>query len=256
MLCEKVFSLNARLIIYHVLKKCKHFFKKILFFLLPTILPFIFRPPKPIPEEILNVQDAYLQAMLEEKGIVSLSGMTPLQQGIYLWKGDITRISSDAIVNPANSTMLGCFIPCHGCINNAIHSAAGIQLRLECSRIMEQQAKPETAGRAKITAAYNLPCRYILHTVGPLKCRKVSEKDCRLLASSYRSCLEIATARHLKSIAFCCISKGEFHFPSERAAEIAIQTVQDFIKQNKNNPEVIFNVFEDNDFGIYKRLLQ
>lgn len=190
--------------------------------MLPTILPFIFRPPKPIPEEILNVQDAYLQAMLEEKGIVSLSGMTPLQQGIYLWKEDITRISSDDIVNPANSTMLGCFIPCHGCINNAIHSAAGIQLRLECSRIMEQQAKPETAGRAKITAAYNLPCRYILHTVGPLKCRKVSEKDCRLLASSYRSCLEIATARHLKSIAFCCISKGEFHFPSERAAEIAI----------------------------------
>lgn len=108
--------------------------------MLPTILPFIFRPPKPIPEEILNVQDAYLQAMLEEKGIVSLSGMTPLQQGIYLWKEDITRISSDDIVNPANSTMLGCFIPCHGCINNAIHSAAGIQLRLECSRIMEQPA--------------------------------------------------------------------------------------------------------------------
>lgn len=213
------------------------------------------RPPKTVSKEFLTVQDAYLQDELKGKGIVSLSELSPEQPGIYLWQGDITRLSADAIVNAANSAMLGCFVPCHGCIDNAIHSAAGVQLRLECSRIMEKQQTKEPAGRAKITKAYNLPCRYVLHTVGPIIYGEVTQRDCALLSDCYRSCLEIAAAYRLKSIAFCCISTGEFHFPNKRAAEIAIQTVKDYKKQNQNCPEVIFNVFKDYDYEIYKQLL-
>lgn len=213
------------------------------------------RPPKTVSKEFLTVQDAYLQDELKGKGIVSLSELSPEQPGIYLWQGDITRLSADAIVNAANSAMLGCFVPCHGCIDNAIHSAAGVQLRLECSRIMEKQQTKEPAGRAKITKAYNLPCRYVLHTVGPIIYGEVTQRDCALLSDCYRSCLELAAAYRLKSIAFCCISTGEFHFPNKRAAEIAIQTVKDYKKQNQNCPEVIFNVFKDYDYEIYKQLL-
>lgn len=213
------------------------------------------RPPKTVSKEFLTVQDAYLQDELKGKGIVSLSELSPEQPGIYLWQGDITRLSADAIVNAANSAMLGCFVPCHGCIDNAIHSAAGVQLRLECSRIMEKQQTKEPAGRAKITKAYNLPCHYVLHTVGPIIYGEVTQRDCALLSDCYRSCLELAAAYRLKSIAFCCISTGEFHFPNKRAAEIAIQTVKDYKKQNQNCPEVIFNVFKDYDYEIYKQLL-
>ena len=213
------------------------------------------RPPKTVSKEFLTVQDAYLQDELKGKGIVSLSELSPEQPGIYLWQGDITRLSADAIVNAANSAMLGCFVPCHGCIDNAIHSAAGVQLRLECSRIMEKQQTKEPSGRAKITKAYNLPCRYVLHTVGPIIYGEVMQRDCALLSDCYRSCLELAAAYRLKSIAFCCISTGEFHFPNKRAAEIAIQTVKDYKKQNQNCPKVIFNVFKDYDYEIYKQLL-
>ena len=151
--------------------------------------------------------------------------------------------------------MLGCFIPCHGCIDNAIHSAAGIQLRLECARIMAQQRTEEPTGKAKITKSYNLPCRYVLHTVGPIIRGTVTSEDCQLLAGCYRSCLELAAAHDLKSIAFCCISTGEFHFPNELAAEIAVQTVRDFQKDSQNHMEVIFNVFKDVDKEIYERFL-
>lgn len=151
--------------------------------------------------------------------------------------------------------MLGCFVPCHGCIDNAIHSAAGIGLRLECFRIMEKQKTEEPTGKAKITKAYNLPCRYVLHTVGPIIHGAVTVKDQNLLSDCYRSCLELAAAYHLKSVAFCCISTGEFHFPNEKAAEIAIQTVQDYQKENQNSLEVVFNVFKDSDYKIYKQLL-
>ena len=177
-----------------------------------------------------------------------------MQPGLYLWQGDITTLAVDAIVNAANSAMLGCFVPCHGCIDNAIHSAAGVQLRLECARIMAQQAE-EPTGRAKITRAYNLPCRYVLHTVGPIIDGQVTRQDRELLASCYRSCLELAATYGLKSIAFCCISTGEFHFPNELAAEIAIRTVKAFQQQNPNRMEVIFNVFKDCDYEIYKKLL-
>lgn len=213
------------------------------------------RPPKTASNEFLEIQDSYLQEECRRKGIISLSDISLEQPGIYLWQGDITRLSVDAVVNAANSAMLGCFVPCHGCIDNAIHSAAGVGLRLECYRIMEKQKTDEPTGKAKITKAYNLPCRYVLHTVGPIIYGNVTPQDCRLLSDCYCSCLELAAAYQLKSIAFCCISTGEFHFPNEKAAEIAIQTVQDFQKKNQNGLEVVFNVFQDSDYKIYKRLL-
>ena len=213
------------------------------------------RPPKTVSKEFLEVQDAYLQEECTEKGIVSLPDIPLAGPGIYLWQGDITRLSVDAVVNAANSSLLGCFVPCHGCIDNAIHSAAGVELRLECSRIMKKQKTEEPVGKAKITTAYNLPCRCVLHTVGPMIRGAVTVKDQNLLADCYRSCLELAAACQLKSIAFCCISTGEFHFPNERAAEIAIQTVQNYQEENQNNLEVVFNVFRDSDYRIYKRLL-
>lgn len=213
------------------------------------------RPPKTISEEFLEVQDAYLQEECRRKGVVSLSDISLTGPGIYLWQGDITRLSVDAIVNAANSAMLGCFVPCHGCIDNAIHSAAGVELRLECYRIMEKQKTEEPMGKAKLTKAYNLPCRYVLHTVGPIIYGEVTGKDCDLLSECYRSCLELAAAYQLKTIAFCCISTGEFHFPNEKAAAIAIQTVQDYQRKNQNGLEVVFNVFKDSDYQIYKQLL-
>lgn len=213
------------------------------------------RPPAPVSEDFLKVQDEYLQGVLAEKEVIRTADLTPVQPGLYLWQGDITTLAADAIVNAANSAMLGCFVPCHGCIDNAIHSAAGVQLRLECARIMAQQQGEEPTGRAKITRAYNLPCRYVLHTVGPIIDGRVTKQDRELLASCYRSCLELAAAHGLKSIAFCCISTGEFHFPNELAAEIAIRTVKTYQQQNPNRMEVIFNVFKDCDYEIYKKLL-
>lgn len=213
------------------------------------------RPPKNIENDFLSIQDAYLQAEQREKHIVSLTDLSPVQKGIYLWQGDITALKTDGIVNAANNALLGCFVPCHGCIDNAIHSAAGIQLRLECSRIMAAQKSAEPIGKAKITKAYNLPCRYVLHTVGPIIYDSVTEEDCGLLADCYRSCLELADACGLKSLAFCCISTGEFHFPNELAAEIAIRTVKEYQQKSESGLEVVFNVFKNEDYEIYKRLL-
>lgn len=213
------------------------------------------REPKEISQEFLEVQDAYLREELAQKGVVSLSDIPMIRPGIYLWQGDITRLSVDAVVNAANSALLGCFIPCHGCIDNAIHSAAGVELRLECARIMEKQKTEEPVGKAKITKAYNLPCRYVLHTVGPIIRGEVTQQDHERLSACYRSCLELASAYQLKSVAFCCISTGEFHFPNDQAARTAIQTVQDYQAENKNGPEVVFNVFKDSDYQIYSRLL-
>lgn len=214
------------------------------------------RPPVPASAEFLAVQDAYLQARLSERGVTRLGDLKPAQPGLYLWQGDITTLAVDAIVNAANSQMLGCFVPCHGCIDNAIHTYAGVQLRLECAEIMRKQGCEEETGRAKITKAYNLPCRFVLHTVGPIICGSVSKADRELLAGCYRSCLELAAGSDLRSVAFCCISTGEFHFPNELAAQIAIQTVTDWQKQNANQMEVIFNVFKDSDRKIYERLLR
>ena len=214
------------------------------------------RPPVPASAEFLEIQDAYLTERLAERGITRLEDLKPVQPGLYLWQGDITTLAADAIVNAANHQMLGCFVPCHGCIDNAIHTYAGVQLRLECAEIMERQGHEEETGHAKITKAYNLPCRFILHTVGPIIYGSVSEADRELLADCYRSCLDLAAEHGLRSVAFCCISTGEFHFPNELAAQIAIQTVTDWQRQNPNQMEVIFNVFKDSDREIYERLLR
>lgn len=214
------------------------------------------RPPAPVSEAFLDVQGAYLEERLAERGITSLNDLTPVRPGLYLWQGDITTLAVDAIVNAANSRMLGCFVPCHSCIDNAIHTYAGMQLRLECARIMEKQGGAEPAGKAKITKAYHLPCRYVLHTVGPIIDGEVTQAERDMLASCYRSCLNLAAANELHSVAFCCVSTGEYHFPNTMAAEIAIETVEAWRKQNKEPIEVVFNVFKDCDYAIYKRLLQ
>lgn len=214
------------------------------------------RPPVPASDEFLKVQDAYLQERLEDRGVTKLEDLTPVQPGLYLWQGDITTLAVDAIVNAANSQMLGCFVPCHGCIDNAIHTYAGVQLRLECAKLMTAQGKEEPTGKAKITKAYNLPCRYVLHTVGPIIYGAVTKADQEFLTGCYRSCLDLATAHGLRSVAFCCISTGEFHFPGKLAAEISIQTVKTWQQQNPDQIEVIFNVFKDSDYKIYKRLLR
>ena len=214
------------------------------------------RSPKPISEEFLRVQDDYLQEELSQKHITFVSDLLPLEPGIYVWQGDITTLACDAIVNAANSGMTGCYYPCHGCIDNAIHSYAGVQLRLECDAIIKAQGHEEPTGTAKITEAYNLPCRYVLHTVGPIITGSLKKQDEDLLASCYRSCLALAEEYGLKSIAFCCISTGEFRFPNQRAAEIAVETVREYRKQTGSEIEVIFNVFKDIDDDIYRELLE
>ena len=216
---------------------------------------FNIRMPRPVGQEFLAVQDAYLQEETQRKGITDFADLQPVQEGIYLWQGDITTLRCDAIVNAANSQMLGCFVPCHGCIDNAIHTFAGVQLRLACAELMQQQGHEEETGKAKITAAFNLPCRYVLHTVGPIVGGLLTKKDKDLLASCYRSCLELAEQNQIKSIAFCCISTGEFHFPNEKAAEIAIQTVTEYKERTDSKIEVIFNVFKETDLNIYRKLL-
>lgn len=213
------------------------------------------RAPQQIGTEFLRIQDEYLKYEIAAKGITDVAELTPVQQGIYLWQGDITTLKCDAVVNAANSGMTGCYIPNHRCIDNAIHTFAGMQLRLICDNLMEQQGYPEPAGGAKITPAFNLPSRYVLHTVGPVINGKVKKHERELLASCYRSCLELAAKNKLESVAFCCISTGEFHFPNELAAEIAVQSVKDFFRLQTGVKKVIFNVFKDLDKNIYQKLL-
>ena len=213
------------------------------------------RRPASISADFRQVQDEYLQGETAAKGVTDLADLTPIQPGLYLWRGDITTIRCDAIVNAANSGMTGCYIPNHRCIDNAIHTYAGLELRLACAKIMEEQGHPEPTGSAKITPAFNLPCRYVLHTVGPIIAGPVTERDRRLLASCYEACLTLAAEHRLESVAFCCISRGEFHFPGEQAAEIAVETVKRFLHKETSVKKVIFNVFKDSDKAIYEKLL-
>ena len=209
------------------------------------------RPPMPLDENFLKLQDEILTAEKFERGIVTLADIPNVEKNIKLWQGDITRLEVDAIVNAANSALLGCFAPLHNCIDNAIHSAAGLQLRDACNKISSGN---EPTGAAKITPAFNLPCKFVIHTVGPIIYGdKTTAAEENLLASSYESCLKLAAKNNLKSIAFCCISTGEFHFPNKRAAEIAVATVKKFLAQN--NLCVVFNVFKDIDAEIYRELL-
>ena len=216
---------------------------------------FNIRLPQSASDKFLAIQDAYLQEETKQKGITRLTDLQSVEQEIYLWQGDITTLACDAVVNAANSQMLGCFCPNHGCIDNAIHTYAGVQLRLTCDEIMTQQGHDEPTGQSKITPAFNLPCRYVIHTVGPIIHGRPTKKDEELLASCYRSRLELAEQNGLTSIAFCCISTGEFHFPNDRAAKIATQTVKEYKKETHSEIEVIFNVFKELDYNIYRELL-
>lgn len=213
------------------------------------------RRPQRISSDFLQVQDEYLKSETVDKGVTDIADLQPVQPGLYIWQGDITTLKCDAIVNAANSGLTGCYIPNHRCIDNAIHTFAGIELRLACQELMQRQGYPEPTGQAKITPAFNLPCRYVLHTVGPIVDGRVTERDEELLASCYLSCLELAAENGLESVAFCCISTGEFHFPNERAAEIAVKNVKDFMTEQASVRKVIFNVFKSTDKEIYERLL-
>ena len=211
------------------------------------------RPAKKISAEYLKAEDEFLQKLTVQKGITDIADLQPVEKNIYLWKGDITTLKCGAIVNAANSGMTGCYRPCHNCIDNCIHTFAGVRLRLKCAEIMKAQGHEEPTGTAKITPAYDLPCQYVIHTVGPIVQGRLTEKHCELLKSCYQSCLELAVLNGIKSIAFCCISTGVFGFPQDKAAEIAVQTVREFLLTH--DIEVIFNVFTEKDYKIYSRLL-
>ena len=214
------------------------------------------RPPMTLDENFLKLQDELLTAEANERGIVKISDIPFVAANIKIWRGDITRLAADAIVNAANSKLLGCFVPLHGCIDNAIHSAAGLQLREACAEIMAaQNFKDEPTGCAKITPAFNLPSKFVLHTVGPIipTNRKPTPAEENQLASCYTACLELAAENNLHSVAFCCISTGEFHFPNRRAAEIAIAAVKKFLAAH--DMEIIFNVFKEADEKIYRELI-
>ena len=215
------------------------------------------RPPRPASPEFLAVQDAYLKEEARREGIVDVFRLPScsLDSRLVLFKGDITTLKADAIVNAANSAMLGCFHPLHGCIDNIIHFKSGVQLRLYCSELMEEQGHEEEVGKAKITPAFNLPCRYILHTVGPLVYGAVTDEDRSKLASCYRSCLEQAAGNDCKSVVFCCISTGEYHFPNKEAASIAVDTVREFLRTDRKMERIIFDVFTEKDLCIYRKLL-
>lgn len=214
------------------------------------------RPPRPASADFLRVQDAYLQAAIAEKGLTHLSDLTPVEGELYLWQGDITTLACDAIVNAANSALLGCFQPLHVCIDNCIHTFSGVQLRRTCAELMARQGHPEPTGQAKCTPAYNLPCKYVLHTVGPIVQGPLTERHCSLLASCYRACLELAEESGCGSLAFCCISTGAFGFPKREAAEIAVETVRSYKREKGSAIRVVFNVFGDEDLAIYRGVLQ
>lgn len=211
------------------------------------------RPAVKADEDYLEAEDRFLREEMSRRGITDISELVPCEDGIYLWQGDITLLRCGAIVNAANSGLTGCWRPCHGCIDNAIHTFAGVRLRYECSKIIEKQGHEEMTGGAKLTKAYNLPCEYVIHTVGPIVNGRLTPRHCEALRSCYVSCLETAVENHIDSIAFCCISTGVFGFPQKKAAEIAVETVREFRKNN--DIRVIFNVFKDEDAEIYGRLL-
>ena len=213
------------------------------------------RMPMPVSERFLSLQDRLFGAETLERGIVDVASFD-YHNGIALWQGDITRLGADAIVNAANNALLGCFIPHHKCIDNVIHSRAGVQVRLDCSKIMGAQGEAEPAGCAKITLAYNLPSKYIIHTVGPMVGLKAEEEDERVLRNCYLSCLNLAREMQLKSIVFCCISTGIFGYPSDEAAAVAVGAVKNWLLETNYPIQVVFDVFLDKDKKIYEDVLK
>ncbi len=210
------------------------------------------RMPKPLSDEFIKLQDEYLSEQTQKRGIFDINELS-FNSGIALWQGDITRLNSDAIVNACNSALLGCFQPLHNCIDNCIHSFAGVQVRLDCNKIM--QGKDEPNGQVKVTSAYNLPSKYIFHTVGPIVYGNVTKQNESDLKNCYLACLNKAREMQLKSIAFCCLSTGVFGYPKDKACKLAVQTVKDWLMQTNNDIKVIFNVFTDEDRCYYEREL-
>lgn len=230
------------------------------------------RMPGKVSTELLRIQDDYLQEELTQKGMVDLADLPTIKEQynsrfshadkLSLWQGDITRLKVGAIVNAANSQMLGCFVPCHRCIDNTIHSAAGMQLRRECDHIMQERRfrfgrqYEEPTGTATLTKAYNLPCDYVIHTVGPIVYNGLNEALRQNLRNCYENVLKCCVEKEIKSVAFCCISTGEFHFPNDEAATIALKTVATFLETHDNVIDrIIFNVFQDRDREIYEKRL-
>lgn len=213
------------------------------------------RPAVKISREFLDVQDAFLSEY-NTAGVTDFKALEPVDGQLYIWQGDITTLKIDAIVNAANAEMLGCLIPNHNCIDNIIHTKAGVELRLECAEIMKRQGRKEAVGRAKITSAYNLLADYVIHTVGPVvQNGKVSPMKQDLLAKCYRSCLEIADKHNIEALAFCSISTGVFGYPKEEAAATAVTAVKQYLEETGSSISVVFNVFDTDDLKIYENLL-
>ena len=219
------------------------------------------RPPRALDADLLSVQDTYLTTEIDRRGIVdaasipSLEPSDPVRARMHLWRGDITRLAADAIMNAANSQMLGCFVPGHHCIDNAIHTYAGMQLRLACAELMDEQGHDEPTGRVKVTPGFNLPCRYVLHTVGPIvPNRSPLPRHASQLRSCYRSCLEAATNLGCETLAVCCLSTGIFGYPPHEAARIALEEVTQHLADTDSALHVIFDVFSEADERIYREL--
>lgn len=215
------------------------------------------RPPMPVSQEFLAVQDNYLRKEARQKGIVDVESLpiTIADDRISLWQGDITRLHVGAIVNAANQGLTGCYVPNHACIDNTIHTFAGIQLRLACQKLIDEQGYEEETGTAKITPGFNLPAEHVLHTVGPIVSGELTDHHRQMLRSSYQSCLELADQSGITSIAFCCISTGVFRFPPVEAAKIAVSTIKQFLENNSRLRRVVFNVFQSSDYHIYRNIL-
>lgn len=221
------------------------------------------RMPKLLPPEVLETQDAYLQERIRENGIVSLAEIPVVKDRLSIWQGDITRLSVDAVVNAANSQMLGCFVPMHTCIDNCIHTFAGVQLRAACARRMQQlrlqygSDYEQPTAVPMLTDAYNLPAKKVIHIVGPIVEGRLTKALEHNLADCYTNTLNLCAENGLKSVAFCCISTGVFRFPNRRAAQIAVQAVTDWMKAHPGEMErVIFNVFKDEDRCYYEQELR
>lgn len=217
------------------------------------------REAKPISEEYLQKENEYLQEELKKKYITKVQSIEPIKESkkgnkICLWKGDITTLEIDAIVNAANSQGLGCFIPCHKCIDNQINTFAGISLRLECNKIMKDKNYFLNTGKAFITKGYNLPAKYIIHTVGPVIYNEVTRKEEKQLMDCYINSLKLAMENGIRTIAFPCISTGEFKFPKEKASKLAISAVKNFLEEhNASFDKVVFNVYREENYEIYER---
>ncbi|MDD5921642.1 MAG: protein-ADP-ribose hydrolase [Eubacteriales bacterium] len=223
------------------------------------------RPVHPVSEEFTSVQDAYLKERAAEKGITDAASLpvVPSDARLVLWKGDITTLRCDAVVNAANSSMTGCWRWCHYCIDNAIQTYSGYQTRRDCAEYMENKRKKYGDGYMQptslpmLTSAYNLPSKYIVHVVGPIVTPFLTAKHKEQLAACYRNCLNLAEKHGCTNIAFCSISTGVFMFPPEKAAVTAVATVKKWLDEHPDScmQKVIFNVFSDSQLAIYQELL-